>query len=174
MPRRVPRRRLTEMLHWTSRDSRPRAANSRAHQMRAKNPRSSASGSRSITYASESAVSVKITRRPRLDRHEGRVEGRHLVLGQPREVGAAEIIPQRRPRALGVDVVGPAPRQHIVAVHGAEVDAETRAARRVVHGRMHLRGRGEDGPADVAEQPKLRDRLDLLFGAGLLAGVLLD
>src|SRR2546422_5593402 len=45
---------------------------------RAKNPRSSASGSRSITYAPGSAVSVKITRRPRLeDRKSTRLNSSH-------------------------------------------------------------------------------------------------
>src|SRR5213080_3830164 len=60
MPRRVPANRLRDTLHCATRALSPRSANSRSQYARAKNPRSSSRGSRSIWNAPRILVSAKI------------------------------------------------------------------------------------------------------------------
>src|SRR5271169_4492645 len=58
MPRKVARRRLKEMLHWTTSGLSPRSSNSRRQKLRAKNPRSSSISSGSMMKAPASLVSI--------------------------------------------------------------------------------------------------------------------
>src|SRR5205085_12061581 len=83
-------------------------------------------------------------------------------------------IAHRRARAFGIDVHRTPMGDHVVAMDGAEIDAEPGTAGIVRHRRVKLRPGEEDDPSYRRKQPDLRIELDRLFGPGLLAGVRLD